>query len=90
MENYRFLLTYKDTSLYLRKDMDAKNTTNGRPKVKGPLRNFRLREEIDGFLTDEAARTGKDMTLLIEQALAYFQKLKPGPRDALMGKAFSQ
>lgn len=55
--------------------------TNGRPKTKGPLRNFRLREPADDFLTDEATRTNRSMTAVVERALVAFSKLKASERD---------
>jgi hypothetical protein len=58
-----------------------------RPKIKGKLRNFRFREDLDEFLSAESTRTGKDMTLYIEQALAAFKKLKPTQRDTELQKA---
>ncbi len=73
--------------------------TNGRPKEKGSLRNFRFRKQLDEFLTKEAGtdkatgkrgRTGKDMTLYLEQALGLLMKLKPSDRDAEMAKALSE
>jgi hypothetical protein len=77
--------------------MRTRNDKNtGRPKVKGPLRNFRFRKNIDDFLTSEAGedketgrrgRTGKDMTFYLEQALTYFMKLKPSTRDAQMAES---
>lgn len=66
--------------------------TSGRPRTKGPLRNFKLRSETDSFLTAEAGqggRTGKDMTLYLEQAIELLRKLKPAERDAVMSRAFS-
>lgn len=68
-------------------------TKNGRPAVKGPVRNFRFRKTLDEFLTKEAGegdnRTGKTMTLYLEQSLAHFQGLKPTERDAILNKAIN-
>jgi hypothetical protein len=67
--------------------MKKENASNGRPKTKGKLRNFRFRSELDEFLSAESNRTGKDMTLYLEQALAAFKKLKPAQRDSELQKA---
>lgn len=71
--------------------MSARNKT-GRPVIKGPVRNFRFRKTLDKFLTDEAGdegRTGKAMTLYLEQSLAYFRNIKESQRDEIMSKTIN-
>ena len=62
----------------------------GRPKVKGCLRNFKFRRDLDEFLAGESERTGRDMTLILERSLESFKQLKPSARDAELSKAFSE
>lgn len=69
----------------------------GRPSNgKGPLRNFKFHPMVDGFLTGESGRrngddtkcrTGKDMTLYLEQSLLLLMKLRPSQRDREMALA---
>ena len=69
----------------------------GRPSSgKGPLRNFKFHPMVDGFLTAESGRrngdntkcrTGKDMTLYLEQALMVLMRLKAALRDRRMSAA---
>ena len=60
--------------------------STGRPKVKGKLRNFTFREDLDAFLTEESKRTGKDMTMILEQLLARAKNLKQSVRDVELSK----
>ena len=71
----------------------------GRPSTKGPLRNLRLRREIDEFLLAEAAdpkrhgrkgRSGKSITLYIEQAVEILRVIKPEVRDQMMSGLFKK
>lgn len=78
------------TYLYSANTMSKETSKNGRPKSKGGLRNFRFREDLDSFLFEESARTGKDMTVILEQLLANAMRLKPSVRDAEMAKAFGE
>lgn len=76
--------------------MKVKPTRTGRPKTKAPITNLRLRKDVDDFLRSEAGvdsvtgktgRSGKSMTLYIEQAIALVKKLKPSVRDQEMSTA---
>lgn len=76
--------------------MISKTLSNGRPKTKGPLMNLKLRQDVHDFLRSEAGedrktgnrgRTGKSLTLYIEQAIACVKRLKPSVRDQEMSTA---
>ncbi|MGA3265521.1 MAG: hypothetical protein ABSE16_01710 [Verrucomicrobiota bacterium] len=61
----------------------------GRPaKYSGRLRNMRLVKAADDFLAREKQRPSKpDMTLVMECALAKFEKLRPRMRDRIYQRA---
>jgi hypothetical protein len=61
----------------------------GRPaKYAGPLRNMRLAKPADIFLAREKQRVSQpDMTLVVECALAQFQKLRSRVRDRFYQEA---
>jgi chromosomal replication initiation ATPase DnaA len=61
-----------------------KNGTSksGRPETKAKLRNFKLRKDLDEFLSAESTRTGRDMTFILERLLERSKQMKPSVRDA--------
>ncbi len=60
----------------------------GRPSSpKGQLRNFKFPLPIDEFLTAELARTGKNKTHYLSQAVTLLMTLNPSDRDFKMREA---
>lgn len=64
--------------------MEAKN---GRPRIKEGQRNFCFRKDVNDFLTSEAERQGRALTVIVERTLLHLRSLKPAQRDEICSKA---